>query len=428
MTSYDFTIPGPVKIHYNVENGLNQIYSYNDGMSQRRYRVSDAVRRTPGYKPGKWANPLPYSMDAFGVDGASGFMSMVVRDDGRGPIYHHEYTGYLYNRALSFGFSYKNWSYAYGFSPTEKTRQYNADLIKTLQKLKNSKVSLAQAFAEREQTVELFAGVVKRVIGALGDLEIRDYRGVARHLGLSYESVIDAIRPTRRRRNVRRKRPDRLHNEWLALQYGWMPLLGDVYGSCEALAKADVNDPQRYVVTVGAKSRMKSKTLDSYVVDDIANDARNLKIYLEHRERCDHSIRLDYYYRNPITQSLASLGITNPFLVAWDLLPYSFVVDWFLPIGEWLGTLDADVGFDFKAGSHTFFTETAIKRYYLAGPLPIGFTGVSRIGNAVLRDWTYRMRREVFYSTPHPTLPRLKNPFSFKHLANAVALLKGFIK
>ncbi len=31
-----------------------------------------------------------------------------------------------------------------------------------------------------------------------------------------------------------------------------------------------------------------------------------------------------------------SLGLTDPYSVAWDLLPFSFIADWFIPIGTYL--------------------------------------------------------------------------------------------
>ena len=35
-----------------------------------------------------------------------------------------------------------------------------------------------------------------------------------------------------------------------------------------------------------------------------------------------------------------SLGLTDPLSVAWELIPYSFVVDWFYPIGTYLENLN----------------------------------------------------------------------------------------
>jgi hypothetical protein len=54
----------------------------------------------------------------------------------------------------------------------------------------------------------------------------------------------------------------------------------------------------------------------------------------------------------------------------WEILPFSFVADWFLPIGPYLESLTAFHGLDFVSGSKTLFTrmkmDQAIENY---GPL-----------------------------------------------------------
>lgn len=49
---------------------------------------------------------------------------------------------------------------------------------------------------------------------------------------------------------------------------------------------------------------------------------------------------------SPGVENLSRLGLLNPASLAWDLLPFSFVIDWFLPIGtilRWIGA-KRDVG------------------------------------------------------------------------------------
>jgi hypothetical protein len=41
-------------------------------------------------------------------------------------------------------------------------------------------------------------------------------------------------------------------------------------------------------------------------------------------------------------RALDTYGLTPDFYVIWDMIPYSFIVDWFLPISDVLATLDAD--------------------------------------------------------------------------------------
>jgi hypothetical protein len=38
------------------------------------------------------------------------------------------------------------------------------------------------------------------------------------------------------------------------------------------------------------------------------------------------------------------MGLTNPAVVAWELVPFSFVVDWFVNVSEFLGQFDEFIG------------------------------------------------------------------------------------
>jgi len=43
-------------------------------------------------------------------------------------------------------------------------------------------------------------------------------------------------------------------------------------------------------------------------------------------------------------QAFKRLGLLNPVAVLWEVVPLSFVVDWFIPIGTYLASLDAMAG------------------------------------------------------------------------------------
>jgi hypothetical protein len=57
--------------------------------------------------------------------------------------------------------------------------------------------------------------------------------------------------------------------------------------------------------------------------------------------------RIDVIPRNldnlgRIWRALYTYGLQPNFYVVWDMIPYSFIVDWFIPVGDILSTLDAD--------------------------------------------------------------------------------------
>jgi len=52
----------------------------------------------------------------------------------------------------------------------------------------------------------------------------------------------------------------------------------------------------------------------------------------------------------PELASLKQFGLANPLSIAWELVPWSFVVDWVLPVGEFLDACTATFGLTFKDG------------------------------------------------------------------------------
>jgi len=243
--------------------------------------------------------------------------------------------------------------------------------------VKDQKVNLAQAMGEYRQTQKLFADNASTIAKALRQLKRGDGRGAARLLGLKPKQ----LRGT-------------LSNRWLELQYGWKPLLQDLHGSVEEL-KTAMNRPRYRQVSIRKVAEAQNER--SAILPDgrkaFAKDSDKVVIKAT---------------AIVLMQSLTAqrLGFTNPAALAWELLPYSFVIDWFIPIGNWLNSLDALVGVDQCYG---FVTR---KSKYISA---------SSLGGYYLRR-TYG--RSVFDSLPgsRPT-PKWDPSLGFGRVTNALALL-----
>jgi hypothetical protein len=195
-------------------------------------------------------------------------------------------------------------------------------------------VNLAQAGGERKQTASLLLSTARRIVeaaralrrGRLGDfahaLELGDNMPSAKQ----WEKVLKT--PVSKR----------IANHWLEYQYGWKPLLQDAFGVSELLTNHLVTD--RY--NIGSRSSGKSTLKDS------GGSIDTVKWVLEKTTKCRMS--LTYRLENAGQAVLAQTGISNPALLAWELLPYSFVVDWFVPVGNYLQALQAFSGFEFVDG------------------------------------------------------------------------------
>jgi hypothetical protein len=275
-------------------------------------------------------------------------------------------------------------------------------LNKALQSLKAQKVDLSTNFFERKQTANLVTNTVRRVSKCFNALKHGNIGGAANALGISAKTSFKGI-----------------GESWLELQYGWKPLLSDIFGACDAIRSADLAEPKRYRATV--RGAAKSHTQVLYNIGEPGDDTIETGLYYED---LGVKVRLDFYLDNPVLAQASALGITNPLNTAWEELPYSFVADWFIPVGSFLSGLDASLGYSFLGGSES--------RRYRYGKVQVS----KRRDGPVLEHlyyWYFHggersrrgLRRSVYDSNPMPYFPTFKNPLSMGHMANAIALLQN---
>jgi hypothetical protein len=275
--------------------------------------------------------------------------------------------------------------------------QRNRVIIDALLQLKDQKVNLAQAYAERRMTAGLVGDSLHRIARSIMALRRGNWRQAGRWLKQNWKHA---------------------PGSWLEYQYGWNPLMNDVFGSIEALKAR--NSPSDWLITV-KDSVMEKEKSEEFVPN---TDFYTAKPFWRMKERSrGHFIRLDYEPGNDFLSCLSSLGLTNPLYLAWELVPYSFVIDWFTPIGDWLSSLDAAQGFKFYSGSITSREEevTTLDNVLCLAGTRDGLNYTNSRYQASRRR--FHVQREVLTSSPLPGFPGYKNPLSLAHAANGLALL-----
>jgi len=82
----------------------------------------------------------------------------------------------------------------------------------------------------------------------------------------------------------------------------------------------------------------------------------------EHNVQTQTTVRMVLRYKvaSAGVSFLAQTGFTNPLNLGWELLPFSFVVDWFVGIGPYLEARSAWDGLTFVDGSQTTFTRQIV--------------------------------------------------------------------
>jgi hypothetical protein len=263
----------------------------------------------------------------------------------------------------------------------------------------------------------MIADTAKRVSGALIALKNGNIPG-----------AVKSLWRTRRPRYNGSKLPkvgQNLASNWLALQYGWKPLLQDVKESMAALARLNVGSPFVHRATGSA-------TVDLLKESDIKFrlDSNQLagKTYFYQTTRAKYTLR--YKVDDNLKAFLAQTGFTNPLNLGWEVLPFSFVVDWFVPLGPFLETLSAWDGLKFVDGSVTDFSrETVFSSVGFAGITPSApgqqFQDISRWSRK-----TIHLSRSLLNEMPTALMPSGFNNglASITHATNALALMRSLFK
>lgn len=209
--------------------------------------------------------------------------------------------------------------------------------------------NLAVSLAEMKETVGLVSTTAIRLANSYRFLRKGRVKDAFRSLGISDGKKIHGLRGVPKnspsnwtakhhRKYLENRVPKRDHmsqfaaSTWLEIQYGWTPLLYDVYGSAEYVAKL-LHDSS---VDLIVKATGHGSSTDAYSNANEQSTA-NAKAIVKHIAHLRVS--------DPLLRNTAALGLTNPLNVAWELVPFSFVVDWFYPIGATLNSLTALQGY-----------------------------------------------------------------------------------
>lgn len=203
-----------------------------------------------------------------------------------------------------------------------------------------------------------------------------------------------------------------LADTWLEYSYAFRPLLNDIYGAAEAIANVPFAKP----LEVAKVSQKISKPLTGRVTSaSVLGDW-----VFEGSQTVMREVGVRYFSDNPL-HALASLGLTNPAVLVWELVTLSFVVDWFYPLGNTLDSLDATLGCVFAGGYASSRQKTDSK-------VTLQFEN-----SFYLADFKLTVVREAFNRSkltefPGVEMPQLRWPAALSQAASGVALLSQLFK
>lgn len=265
-------------------------------------------------------------------------------------------------------------------------------------------INLAQDIAQFSQIVQLIGGNARLIAWSLSALRQGNWNSAV---------TILAKGDPRRADRMQRNRPieSSLASRWLEIQYGWKILLNEIDSAMKLAAYRIVNKPPVRLVRASS-----TEERDYPFSFRPMFDSKAPLVTASQRQTHVNKIVLKYQLESEVIAYFAQLGFTNPVLLAHEILPWSFVGDWFLPLGPYLSALSAWHGMRFVDGSETDFLReftdvTFDVKYYEA--IPFQIPANKRFQSVYRREYVSHKRVRL-NSFPFMDLPRFKSPVNDK--------------
>lgn len=256
-------------------------------------------------------------------------------------------------------------------------------------KIGNRQVNYGESLGEARTTIEHLARTSLTVLKAYKAIRRGNVRYAARLLGITPKKL---------------RNGETISSRWLEYSYAWLPLVNDVYDS----AKLFQNGLKAKPPIVSAVRQLENSGGYNY-----ASPYALMQGSVSTRHRC----KLWYRVSSPTVDYLHQLGLINPAEVAWAVVPFSFVVDWFLPIGSLLEASSATMGLTFIDGCISSVGEISASGLHTASPgNPFPLEG----------GWTWIGSHKGFQriKVTDFAFPYFKSPFSTTHVLSALALIR----
>lgn len=284
------------------------------------------------------------------------------------------------------------------------TNLWNRIITELLNKAGHRQWSMGEDLAEAHKTVNHLARTVSDLARFLLDFRRGHYTKAFKRLGVSKKGLGSGKTASER---------------WLEYQYGWLPLVNSVYDASQVASKG-LSRPSLIRVTrrISPYSEF-DFSANSYGAGTGANPGRKVVGHGQSSAQGYMYFRL----KSEFLSGMSQLGLVNPAEIAWALVPYSFVVDWVLPVQNVLQAMTDTLGLTFVDGAVTYRVE---------GDCEITQDNHSALNSAA--GWAlketrphYRVEqfgmRRIVITDPTPGL-YVKNPFSSTHVISAIALLR----
>lgn len=282
----------------------------------------------------------------------------------------------------------------------------NQSITECLEKAISMKLDMSEAMGGLKPTVVMIAESASRVLRAWQAIRKGDIRGAFYALHLSPQHL----------KQFRLKTASEM---WLQLQYGWMPLLMDIFNGINYVADA-VNPVKSPPTQFTCVRRLEQRL----VVKQPSHPNPSVWPGFATKGEAMGAVETRYRFRisDPNVYLFNNLGLINPLYTVWVSLPFTFLLDWLLPVSTFLKAITAPLGLQFVSGYSTTksWGTTQVTVTAKVFPPQAAYRNEGECTAYCEKGFISRVR---YTNWPGPAL-FFRFPFSSeKRVANAVALL-----
>jgi len=283
--------------------------------------------------------------------------------------------------------------------------------------------------AELDKTLDMFVGGAKAAASLVTNLARAKPQDVQLLARLPMKLIQLAVKnPVAFRKKFFRGASDSfiaLSSMWLGYRYGIMATYYDVESWCTVFSERRSKPRSRYVVA-------KNSSYDSGNNISLVSDGTFAKTYFKQRymrfSRTSCGVLCTMMESEDPSYSL---GMRSVLSTAWELVPFSFVLDWFIDAGTRIQALESDWIRPVLGSWCTHrSTLTSIRHFYTEPKAPtiIGNERLSWVdghNEGLLTEETHIVERIANPSLS--LLPNIQLRLNFKRVADGVALVRPLL-
>lgn len=214
---------------------------------------------------------------------------------------------------------------------------------KFVSRAKANSAQIGTALAERHSTLSMIAKRAGQIGEAYQAIRKGNVNKFLKTFGITNRSV---ARRTEKIVARGRRKAKSAADIWLEVHFGWVPAVQDVYDGVKVLSEPPPYHPNGVFASSNVQIPEK-KISDS-------DPFFTTRIFLEGSVRV--RMGAEVIVTNPSAFLANQAGLVNPASIAWELTPFSFLVDWFGNVGSFLNSFTDFVGMEVKQAYTTTFT------------------------------------------------------------------------